>query len=57
METYKAIVRPTIALINGIAVVVGLFISSVSAEKLMVAASIVGGICWMRSAEKNREQK
>lgn len=52
VESFKKGARPFGLYLNGLALAIGLFIPSVSAEKMTVVAALFGSVSYMRTKEK-----
>jgi hypothetical protein len=52
MSVLKAAWRPLAGYACTIALIVSLFIASVSAEKMLVIAGVLTGLGWLRSVDK-----
>jgi hypothetical protein len=51
-ETFKKGARPFGLYLNGLALAVGLFVPSVTAEKMTIIAMLFGSVSYMRTVEK-----
>lgn len=52
VEDFKKSARPFGLYLNGIALAVGLFVPSVTAEKMTILAALFGSVSYMRTVEK-----
>ena len=51
LNSFKEAARPLSICASTLAVCVGIFVTSATLEKLMVAATIAGGVAYLRSTE------